>query len=719
MNFSLIAIGFISILGQVVLLRELNVSFYGVELIYLLALGIWLLCTAAGVIIGRWLKSPSLKHIAGVFILLGIILPLDIVFIRASRIIFGGIPGAYLTFLQQLVIAIISILPAGLLSGLLFQWTAKTYIAANRTLASAYAIESVGGFIGGLFSTLFLMWGLKNTSTAILCALCSIMVSAMIMKGTTKSYVRRLAFILIGIFLALFWKSSPIDRWMTVFNHPDILESIDSPYGRITVTKLYNQISVFENDALAFETEGTDAEYFCHLAALQHTDPQNILVLGGGIEGIIREMAKHKPTRIDYVEINPDMLNIVTKHLPDNIRNSLKAPNVNIIFDDPRQYLKKSGKYDLILVGMPQPTSGQANRFYTREFFEQCSGKLNSGGILGFRLLSAENFWTLPQTKLNTSIHSALHSVFPYTLFLPGTTNIVTASRTPLPSTPEIMSARLQERKITTQLVSSNYIKYLFTNDRFSEIKKLLDKGIASFNTDTRPVCYQYTFIIWLSKFFPHSVMMNLSELLSNLSLKSPLLFLWMGVPVIFLLSRFRPTIRRAMLVAAAGFVGMIVETVLIIYYQAKYGVLYQNIGLLLMSFMAGLVAGSYLINKAHRQFVINSKSFRFYGIGLLIGFCILCLFIELNVLKGNFTGLPQISSLLAINGFLVAGIFAYVSLHEIEEQKKIISPLYAADLVGGCIGSLLGSLILIPLVGMDITARAMFLVAAFSVLLL
>ena len=56
-----------------------------------------------------------------------------------------------------------------------------------------------------------------------------------------------------------------------MFNHPNILESIDSPYGRITVSKLYNQISVFENDALAFETEGTDAEYFCHLTALQHS----------------------------------------------------------------------------------------------------------------------------------------------------------------------------------------------------------------------------------------------------------------------------------------------------------------------------------------------------------------------------------------------------------------------------------------------------------------
>ncbi len=718
MNFSLAAIGFISILGQVVLLRELNVSFYGVELIYLLALGIWLLCTAMGVVAGHWFKFPSLKHIAGIFILFGMILPLDIVFIRASRMIFGGIPGAYLTFFQQFVIAIISILPSSFLSGLLFQWSAKTYVATNRTLASAYAIESLGGIIGGLFSTLFLMWGLNNLSTAILCALCSIITSLVVMRTTSKSYMRWIAFILICVFLALLGKSSLLDRRMTMLNHPNVLQSVDSPYGRITVTKLYNQISVFENDALAFETEGTNAEYFSHLAALQHADPQKILILGGGIEGIIGEIAKYQPTLIDYVELNPTMLNIVTKYLPDDIRNSLHAPNVNIIFGDPRQFLKKSGKYDLILVGMPQPTSGQANRFYTREFFEQSSAKLNSGGILGFRLLSAENLWTLPQTKLNTSIYSALQFVFPHTLFLPGATNIVTASRAPLPSTPEVMSSRLRDKKIDTKLISSNYIKYLFTNDRFVAIKDALNKRIAPPNTDTRPVCYQYTFIIWLSKFFPRIVTINLSSSMNNL-LKSPLSFLWMGLPLIFLLSRFRPTIRRAMLVAAAAFTGMIVEMVLILHYQAKHGVLYQDIGLLLMSFMAGLVAGSYLINKAHLPFVSNSKSFRFYGIGLLIGFCILCLFIEFNVLEGDSAGLPHILSLLTANGFLVAGIFAYASLHEIEDQKTIISPLYAADLIGGCLGSLLGSLIFIPLAGMDVTTWGMLVLSVLSLLLI
>ena len=719
MAISLLAVGLISILGQVVLLRELNVSFYGIELIYLLALGIWLFWTAVGAVVGRRNRFPSIKYIVVLFIIFGIAILLDIVFIRSSRLIFGGIPGAYLTFFQQLIVVVISILPAGLLSGLLFQWTAKAYVTTGRTLASAYAIESAGGLIGGLFSTLFIMWGLQNCSIAFVCALASVITPIIILRGLRTSLLRWTATVLACIFLALLWKTSYLDRQMSIWNHPNLLESSDSPYGRITATRLYNQISVFENDALAFETEGTEAEYFCHLAALQHPNPQEVLILGGGIEGIVREIAKYKPKRIDYVELNPVMLNLVTRYLPDDIRKSLREPNVHIIFADPRQYLKKSGTYDLILVGMPEPASGQANRFYTQEFFKQCSAKLNPGGILGFRLRTAENLWTMPLTRRNTSIYSALQSVFPEALFLPGTTNVVTASRAPLPRTPEIMSRRLQDMKIVTRLISQNYIKYLFTNDRFFQIRDLLKKEKALPNTDIRPVCYQYAFIIWLSKFFPRIALVDPSSIMDNDFLKPPLsLLLWISLPIIFLLSRLLPALRRAMLVAAAGFMGMVLETILILYYQVKHGVLYQDIGLLLMSFMAGLALGAMIINREMARPIANRMLSRWYGIRLLSGFCFLCAFTGMRVTMSISAGLVEISCLLAIAGFLVAGIFAYASLHEIEDQKNVISPLYSADLIGGCLGSLLGSLILIPLVGMDVTTWGMLLLAAFSILL-
>jgi spermidine synthase len=409
----------------------------------------------------------------------------------------------------------------------------------------------------------------------------------------------------------------------------------------------------------------------------------------------------------------------VTRYLPDDIRKSLREPNVHIIFADPRQYLKESGTYDLILVGMPEPTSGQANRFYTQEFFEQCSAKLNPRGILGFRLHTAENLWTMPLTRRNTSIYSALQSVFPEVLFLPGTTNVVTASREPLPHTPETMSHRLQDLKIVTRLISSNYIKYLFTNDRFFEIRDLLKREKALPNTDIRPVCYQYAFIIWLSKFFPRIALVDPSSILDKGFLKPPLsLLLWISLPILFLLSRFLPAFRRIVLVTAAGFLGMVLETILILYYQVKHGALYQDIGLLLMSFMAGLALGAMIINRLMVRPIDSQKLPRWYGISLLIGFCLLCAFTETKITMSISAGLAQTSWLLAVAGFLVAGIFAYASLHEIEDQKKVISSLYSADLFGGCLGSLLSSLVLIPLVGMDVTTRGMLLLAALSLLL-
>lgn len=719
MGFSLFAIGLISILGQVVLLRELNVSFYGVELIYLLAMGIWLFWTAVGAVIGRRNHSPSINGIAALFMIFGIVLPLDILFIRSSRLIFGGVPGAYLTFYQQLMVAVIAILPAGLLSGLLFQRTAKAYAATNKTLAAAYAIESAGGLIGGLFSTLFIMWGFRNCSIAFVCALLAVLTSLVVLRGIKPSHLRFAAIVLTCIFLTLLGKTSAIDRQMTLWNHPNLLESSDSPYGRITVTRLYNQISVFENDALSFETEGTDAEYFSHLTALQHPNPQDVLILGGGVEGGVREMAKYRPRRIDYVELNPVMLNLVAQYLPDDIRKSLGEQNVHIIFADPRQYLEKSGTYDLIMVGMPEPSSGQANRFYTREFFEQCSAKLNRGGILGLRLRAAENLWTLPLAGRNASIYSALQSVFPDVLFLPGTTNVITASHAPLPRSPETMSRRLQNTKMETRLISPDYIHYLFTNDRFFEIRNLLEKEKSPPNSDIRPVCYQYAFIIWLSQFFPRIALVDFSTLANKGFFRLPFLLLWIGLPLLFLLCRFRPVLRRTMLVASAGFLGMVMETILILYYQVKHGVLYQDIGWLLMSFMAGLAAGAIMIQKAMARPVHNQKRFRWPGIGLLAGFCLLCALTGTVITMSLSTGLFGISCLLAATGFLVAGIFAYASLHDIDDQKKIISPLYFADLIGGCLGSLLGSLIFIPLAGMDVTLWGMLLLAAFSVLLL
>ena len=58
--------------------------------------------------------------------------------------------------------------------------------------------------------------------------------------------------------------------------------------------------------------------------------------------------------------------------------------------------------------------------------------------------------------------------------------------------------------------------------------------------------------------------------------------------------------------------------------------------------------------------------------------------------------------------GMLVSGVFAYASARDRSDQKGIIGPLYAADLAGGCLGSLVASLLLVPYAGLDTTAFLM-----------
>lgn len=159
MLFHLFLIGFISIVGQVVLLRELSVAFYGIELIYMLSIGIWLLWTAVGAMAGRGNRIPRTWAVSSLFLLFSVLLPAETAFIRGIRFLFDAIPGTYLPFSQQIPAIMLALFPAGILLGLMFQWAARIAVAEGRTLAMAYAAESAGAVAGGAVTTLFFSTG--------------------------------------------------------------------------------------------------------------------------------------------------------------------------------------------------------------------------------------------------------------------------------------------------------------------------------------------------------------------------------------------------------------------------------------------------------------------------------------------------------------------------------------------------------------------------------
>ncbi|OQX24408.1 MAG: hypothetical protein BWK80_20965 [Desulfobacteraceae bacterium IS3] len=717
--FYLLMIGFISILGQVVILRELNVAFYGVELIYVLAMGIWLFWTAAGAVIGRKKNPPSLIAVRSLFIWFGILLLLEVAFIRGIRRLLMVIPGCYLSFGQQLAAVTLILLPVGVLLGLIFQRTATLYLEKEKSLAAAYAIESAGGLFGGLASTLLLHFGVQNFTIAVLCSILTVSIISVSQSPeqpgqpqrdeneiANEKYVEIMTFLML---IFAFCLSPKIDHGMTRWNHFSLLGAKDSPYGRITVEGRAGQFVIFENDSVIFESESTYAEEFVHLAAIQHRQPNQVLICGGGIEGIIPEILKHSPRKVDDVEINSVFLETAKKHLPEKYAKSFESEFVSVYHTDPRKFLKNSLLYDLIFVGSSAPDSCQSNRFYTLEFFRQCAEKLKPGGILAFRMRSSENFWTKFLTYRNASIYLALKSVFHHALVLPGITNIVLASDAPLSRDPAELIEIFEKRKIETKLVTPAYIRYLLTNDRFFKTEQQLCSAKASPNTDIQPISYQYSAMIWLSKFIPEIINRDMPSFGDSFYILIISMAYILFTGILFLLVRRRPGLKRIWLVFLAGFIGMMTETMLMLHYQAKNGVLFQNIGILLMTFMAGLAAGSLAITEMAKIFMARCGEIRLrLGISLFISFGAFN-FIFINLLNSGYqSGIMLISFLLFVSGFLVSGVFAFASLSGVEDQKSVISPLYAADLLGGCAASLLGSLFFIPFLGMETTAFVM-----------
>ncbi len=718
MRKTLVAIGLMTILGQVVLLRELNVAFYGSELIYILAMGAWLMGTGLGAMWGRGLAQHLRLSIA----LFGALLPVQMVLVRCSRSILSDLPGAYLPFGSQLAVMAVVIAPHAFLAGLMFQWAARSHIGRGRTLAVAYALESAGGLLGGLLATSLLALGVQNLSAGLSCSLLALGVSLALGPGKRHPTWRHVLGGVLALLVPIL-AGGQLDRSLTELSHPHLFTSKDSPYGRLTVTRNLGMVSAFVNDALAFESQGTSAEEFVHLAAVQVGQARKVAILGGAGEGLVLQVIRHfayrkrlgQPVNIDYFELDASMLDLVTRRLSQEISDSLADPSVRVHLGDPRTLLEgeTAGDYDLLLLGMPEPDSGQAARYYTAEFFQICARVMSPEAVLALRLRSSENLWTPTLTQRSASIFKAMEESFSDVLILPGTVDIFLASGRGLIRDPGELATRWNEREVSAALVSAPFIQYVYTNDRVDQVRQLVAAAEAPVNSDSRPVCYQYTLLLWLSRFFPRLAM-------KDLTFKGSLLqdYLWWGLasaPLLLLLSfgmGRRTRARRVALVLLAGFAGMVAESILVLHYQLKSGVLYRDLGLLLTMFMTGLTLGAFLVDR------IQSDGGRFHGLSphvgrvAVSGLVLSSLFL-VGVLNSDFEGgLLFSSALLLIYGVLVAAIFAHAASGSSAQQRRLVSLLYSADLVGGCIGSVVASLFLIPVLGLGGTAMVLALAA-------
>ncbi len=165
----------------------------------------------------------------------------------------------------------------------------------------------------------------------------------------------------------------------------DILFNERSPYQEILVIKT----SVFGNmlvlDGYIQTTEKDEFFYhemITHPALCTHPSPRQVLVIGGGDGGTVREVLRHPSVEeVTMVEIDGQVIHVSKKYLP-KISSALEDEKLNLLIEDGIKYLPgKKNVFDIIIIDSSEP-EGPSEALFTKEFYEQANEALKPEGIL-------------------------------------------------------------------------------------------------------------------------------------------------------------------------------------------------------------------------------------------------------------------------------------------------------------------------------------------------
>jgi spermidine synthase len=736
---ALVVLGLTAVIAQVILMRELIVVFYGNEVSLGLMLASWLLWTSAGsVALGRTRahdRSP-VRRVAALQVLLALALPLTILAVRSSRLVFQPLPGEVLGPGPMLLVAFVALSLFCFVSGGLFAAGSRLYASeAGASVASAsssmYLLEALGSGIGGILASLVLIRYLAAFQIAALLGWLNLIAATVL--AMRRVALRRAMLGVLAVALPLFLVGGNWLEAMSVkklWRGFHLLAARNSIYGNLAVVETEGMRTLYENGLVAFNVpDPTAAEESVHFGLLEHPHPTSLLLIGGGLNGSLIQALQHPSLRsVDYVELDPAVFDLARRYFPEEWKRIQAEQGVRVHHVDGRRFIKSTReRFDIVILNLPDPQTAQLNRFYTAEFFREVAERLNPGGVLALQLRAAENYISPELGEFLRCVTRTLHEVFPEIRVIPGDMVHFFASRQPgvLAADAGELVSRLQARKLKTNYVREYYFPFRMMPDRMQDLEQQIrpQKGTAS-NHDFVPLAYYFDVALWSSQF--RSEYSRWFRWLGQVGFKKVAASAGLLALVISLVALLGPVNHRRAIagfaVGAMGMTLMALQVLLLLGFQAIFGYVYSALAILVGAFMMGLALGSWLSLQRPNVPAVDLRrlgSLQFLAALaplLLFGFFETCARIGSGVGaflsgRGLFPGLSLLCGVLGGYQFPVASRLFFTG-----RETRGPGVLYALDLVGACFGALLLSTYLVPVFGFLRTAALIAVVNLCSV---
>ena len=756
--FALAMVGFTATAGQIIVVREFIVVFYGNELCLGLILANWLLWGAVGSwVLGRF--ADKVKRRTGVLafceILLAFLLPALIFAARSARVMLRIQPGELVGLVPVSIFTFIILSPLCAILGFLFSLGARMYPGAKgaRQIGHVYILEGIGASVGGLLTSLLLIRFLNSIQIAMIIGTLNLAAAASLRiflghKKVVKVIFRGAIVVLLAFNVCLLpLKSDWLQHWSlrVQWGKLGLKDSVNSIYSNLTVVGGRTTSSFYSNGLHMFTIPTAEAdepvahlavaEPVAHFPMLEHPNPQEVLVIGGGVGGSITEILKHPNVeKVDYVELDPMVFYLVREWAEDVA--SLDDDRVEIATMDGRRFVKTTDtKYDVVILDLPEPFTAQLNRFYTLEFFQSVRDILAEQGVFSLGVFSSANYVSGDHQKFLNCIYQTLEQVFPEIVIIPAEDQayfISCKAEGILTHDESVLSARLDERQVENLFVSQYQMPIWLESWRMSSFaERIQEPQDVSINRDFQPVSYYYDMILWSAQFSAGSKLesgyKNLFKFAARLNLW------WFILPAVvigatlFLIGSRRPRVRREYILIAimvTGFAEIAFEVMVSLAFQIIYGYMYYKLGLILTAFMVGLILGSVIMTRIMgrlkndlRVFMLTQVAVCIYPLILLGAFWALkdgrAYFLGANII---FPVLPAIAGF--IGGFQFP-LATKIYLKHKTRVGRVAGLAYGVDMIGACAGALFVSAFLVPILGIANTCFAVVLMSVVALVLL
>lgn len=202
--------------------------------------------------------------------------------------------------------------------------------------------------------------------------------------------------------------SRTIHREQSRLQEIAVLETVQ--YGRMLV--LDNMIMVTEADEFIYH------EMISHVPLLVHPNPVEVLVVGGGDGGTIREVFKHPEVKkVVLAEIDERVIDASRRFFP-TLNTGFSDPRLEIAIGDGWDHVQTHpASYDVIIVDSSAP-AGPSDKLFEAEFFRMTAESLRPGGIMVAQTESPFVNRSLLK-RVFKDIKKAFSFYHPYLSFLP------------------------------------------------------------------------------------------------------------------------------------------------------------------------------------------------------------------------------------------------------------------------------------------------------------